>query len=238
MPSGARPASDPVGFGVSHRRFELLPARDNRLVNGIHDMGGMHGFGPVEVEPDEPAFHARWEGRVMAMQRRTSGRLFHLDEFRNAIEQMPAARYLEAGYYERWLTAIETLLVQRGFVTGDELAGGRALVPVPPVPERPPADRPPLRPRFGPGAPVRTRNAHPAGHTRLPRYVRGRRGVVRSAHGPFLLPDTNAHRLSRDWEPVYAVEFAARELWGDQAAAGDVVCVDLWESYLKAEDEA
>src|SRR5438477_8729221 len=182
-------------------------------------MGGMHGFGRGEVEPDEPAFHARWEGRVMAMQRRTSGRLFHLDEFRNAIEQMPPARYLDAGYYERWLTAIETLLVQRGFATRDELASGRALLPAGPLPERPPADRPPLRPRFRPGAAVRTRNAHPARHPRRPRYVRGRRGLVRSAHGPFLLPDTNAHRLGRGCEPVYAVAFAASERWGGQAAA-------------------
>jgi nitrile hydratase len=202
-------------------------------VNGIHDMGGMHEFGPVRVEAGEPAFHAAWEGRVAAMQRRTSGRLFHLDEFRHAIERMPAARYLDAGYYERWLTALETLLVERGFVSAEELAAGRALTPGPPAPPAPPDDRPPLRPRFRPGDAVRTRNAHAAGHTRLPRYARGRRGVVRSAHGPFLLPDTNAHRLSRDWEPVYPVEFAARELWGDDAPAADVVCVDLWESYLE-----
>jgi nitrile hydratase len=208
------------------------------LVNGVHDMGGMHGFGPVPIEGDEPIFHAAWEGRVLGMQGRLRGRWFHLDEFRDAIERMPAARYLDASYYERWLTALENVMVARGVLRRDELSAGRALGPAPQRPERPVDDRPPLRPRFQPGDYVVTRNAHPAGHTRMPRYVRGRRGRVRSAHGPFLLPDTNAYQAGRDWEPVYAVEFPARELWGDRGEPSDVVCVDLWESYLKREDEA
>jgi hypothetical protein len=204
-------------------------------VNGVHDLGGMHGFGTVSVEPDEPLFHAAWEGRVLAMQGRgRRAHLYNLDEFRYAIERMPAARYLEAGYYERWLTAIETLLLEKGIVTPEELATGAAVRPAEP-PEAPPDDRPPLRPRFAVGEAVITRNTHPAGHTRLPRYARGRRGVIRSVHGPFLLPDTNAQRSSRDWEPVYAVELWARELWGDGASASDTVCIDAWESYLEAE---
>lgn len=202
-------------------------------MNGVHDMGGMHGFGPVHVEPNEPAFHAPWEGRVLALQARTRGRWYHLDEFRNAIERMPAARYLDASYYERWLTALETLLVEKGVVTREELATGRAATPPPQPSPRPPDDRPPLRPRFRTGDRVVTRNAHPQGHTRMPRYVRGRHGVVRTINGPFLLPDTNAHRHSRDWEPVYAVEFSARELWGRDD--DDAMCVDLWECYLEAE---
>jgi nitrile hydratase len=147
---------------------------------------------------------------------------------------MPAARYLEASYYERWLTAIETLLLEKGIVTPGELATGRASSPLE-LPVAPADDRSPLRPRFKVGDAVRTRNTHPHGHTRLPRYARGRRGVVRSVHGPFLLPDTNAKRSSRDWEPVYAVELSARELWGDGAPAADGVCIDVWESYLEAE---
>ena len=196
-------------------------------------MGGMHGFGPVETEPDEPVFQAAWEGRVLALQARTRGRWYHLDEFRNAIERMPAARYLDASYYERWLTALETLMVEKGVIRRDELATGHATAPAPPPPPRPADDRPPLRPRFRIGDRVVTRNAHPRGHTRMPRYVRGRRGVVRTVNGPFLLPDTNAHSRSRDWEPVYAVEFSVRELWG--LDSDDCVCVDLWESYLEAE---
>lgn len=194
-------------------------------------MGGMHGFGPVPIEKDEPAFHAAWERRVMGMQQRTRGRWYHLDEFRKAIERMPAARYLDASYYERWLVALETLMLEKGVVTSQELATGRATAAAPEPQPRPPADRPPLRPRFGVGDEVITRNSHPPGHTRMPRYVRGRRGVVRSVNGPFLRPDTNAHNLGRDWEPVYAVEFSARELWGSKG--NDVICVDLWESYLE-----
>src|SRR5439155_23906948 len=125
--------------------------------------------------------------------------LFNLDEFRHAIERMPPARYLEAGYYERWLTAIETMLLEKGIVSREELATGRASGPGPAPSQAPTGgERPPLRPRFGVGQEVVTRNVHPRGHTRLPRYARGRRGVVRSAHGPFLLPDTNATLVSRD----------------------------------------
>jgi nitrile hydratase beta subunit len=208
-------------------------------VNGVHDLGGMHGFGRIPVEPNDPLFHARWEGRVLAIQGRTRrARLFNLDEFRHTIERMPPARYLEASYYERWLTAIETLLVDKGIISPAELVTGRAVTPAPEPAPAPADDRPPLRPRFGVGEAVVTRNTHPPGHTRLPRYARGRRGVVRSAHGPFLLPDTNANLSTRDWEPVYAVEFSAAELWGDDARAGDAVCIDLWESYLKREAEA
>jgi nitrile hydratase len=206
-------------------------------MNGIHDMGGMHGFGPVPIGDEEQAFHAPWEGRVHAMQRRLRRRWYHLDEFRDAIERIPAARYLDAGYYERWLTALETLMVAKGVLTRDELAVGRVLTPAPEPPPVRVEDRPQLRPRFRPGDAVVTRNAHPAGHTRMPRYVRGRPGRVRSVHGPFLLPDTNAYGAGRDWEPVYAVEFPAGELWGGAGQTDDVVCVDLWESYLEKEDE-
>lgn len=204
-------------------------------MNGIHDMGGMHGFGRVPIEQDEPVFHAPWEGRVLAMQVRTRGRIYHLDEFRNAIERMPAVRYLDASYYERWLTALETLLVEKGVVTDEELETGRVSRPAPPLAPRPRDERPPLRPRFKIGDVVVTRTVHPDGHTRLPRYARGRRGVVRSVNGPFLLPDTNARAVSRDWQPVYAVDFPARELWGEDGVAGDAVCVDVWESYLEGE---
>jgi nitrile hydratase len=189
-------------------------------MNGVHDMGGMDGFGPVVVERDEPAFHEPWEGRVMALMRLIRASHFHLDEFRDAIEQMPPARYLDASYYERWLFALENLLAR------------------PPSARRPgpPAAAP--RPRFQIGDAVRTRNINPTGHTRLPRYARDKRGVVRSVNGPYLLPDTNASAASFDWQPVYAVGFAANELWGDAASSSDVVCVDVWESNLLPETTA
>ena len=206
-------------------------------MNGVHDLGGMHGFGPVEPEAGEPVFHARWEGVVRAMMERTVGRHYHLDEFRHAIERMPAVDYLEASYYERWLHAVQTLLIEKGVITEEELRSGRALGPAP-APgarhEAPPA----ASPRFRPGDRVVTRNLNPKGHTRLPRYARGKRGVVRKVNGPFLLPDVNAHRADAPWESCYAVEFTAAELWDTGAGPRDLVCIDLFESYLRPEEES
>jgi nitrile hydratase len=186
-------------------------------MNGVHDMGGMQGFGPITVEPGEPAYHADWERHVNALMRRTVNRVYNLDQFRNAIEHIPPSNYLAMSYYERWLTAVEQL-VQQAETT------------------RPPEDMPETRsgpPRFKVGDSVVTRVVHPAGHTRLPRYARGKRGMVALVKGPYLLPDTNAHLVSRDWQPVYAVRFDARELWGETAEPHSSVCVDVWESYLE-----
>lgn len=202
-------------------------------MNGVHDMGGMHGFGSVVTEKDEPVFHERWEGIVRAMMHRTNGRFYNLDEFRHAIERMPSHDYLRASYYERWLHGVQTLLLEKGVITADELATGHAARPAPaPQPQR---EAPPeMHPRFKPGERVVTRNMHPHGHTRLPRYSRGKHGVIRTVYGPFLLPDANAHG-KKEWQVCYAVEFAAQELWGSDASARDRVCVDLWESYLEPE---
>jgi hypothetical protein len=203
----------------------ILPDLNSILVNGIHDMGGMHGFGPIVIETDEPVFHAKWEGKVRAIYSGTVGRYFNLDEFRNAIERMEPATYLEAAYYERWLHAVETLLNEKGV-----LAPGSA--PAEQAPPKRPANLP--APKFKAGDRVRARNMHPDGHTRLPRYARGKTGVVTSVKGPFLLPDANAHGNHDEWEYVYPVRFAARELWGAEASPRDSVSVDLWESYLEA----
>ena len=189
-------------------------------MNGIHDLGGRDGFGPVEREDAEPVFHAPWEGRVWSIMRKTEGRQFHLDQFRDVIEHMPPVDYLEASYYERWLHALETLLPAE-----KDLAQ-----------RRPRPERPELKARFRPGDRVRTRNRHPKGHTRMPLYARDKRGVVRTVNGPFLLPDVNAYEPAAPWEACYAVEFAASELWGESANPADAVCVDLWESYLLADE--
>jgi nitrile hydratase subunit beta len=188
-------------------------------MNGVHDMGGTHGHGPLHVEQDEPAFHAAWEGRVYGMVRHAlrSG-LFNLDEFRHAQERLPPAQYLSSGYYERWLAALELLVRETG---GD--------IRLEVLPERQ------ATVRFVPGDRVVARNMNPVGHTRLPRYARGKHGVVESRHGPFKLPDTHAHHLSRDWEPVYTVVFAAQEIWGEDAEAHENVSIDLWQSYLEAD---
>jgi nitrile hydratase subunit beta len=199
-------------------------------------MGGMHGFGPVVAEKNEPVFHSRWEGRVRVMMTRTVGRFYHLDEFRHAIERMPPHAYLRASYYEKWLHALETLMVEQGVITPEELRSGHAAGPAPKA-SLAQELRPELKARFSPGDHVITRNLNPAGHTRLPRYARGKRGVVRKANGPFLLPDSNAHRRDKQWEACYAVEFTARELWGEEVPPSDRVCVDLWESYLHFEED-
>jgi len=194
-------------------------------VNGAHDLGGRHDHGPVVVEPDEPVFHAGWEGRVWAMTRLClRGGLFNTDELRWAIERMPPARYLDASYYERWLTALETLTREKG------VAGAG---PVRPSGVNPSCEVPP-RPRFRPGDRVRTRNRHPAGHTRLPWYARARHGTVERVQPATLLPDTNVGPASRDWEPVYSIRFESRELWGEQGRSRDAVVLDLFESYLEA----
>lgn len=187
-------------------------------MNGIHDLGGMHGLGDVVVEEDEPVFHEAWEGRVRGLMRELMLKgMFNLDEFRHATERLPPALYLESSYYERWFHSVELLLEEKGFE----------------IPEPVPGPDTHVEARFAPGAAVVTRNDHPAGHTRLPRYARGKRGVVESVHGPSLLADTHAVRTGRNWEPVYTVVFDAAELWGSTAEHDQTVSLDLWQSHLE-----
>lgn len=208
-------------------------------MNGIHDMGGMTDFGPVRLEPDEPPFHADWERRVLGMVRNVIDGAYNWDEFRFAIERLDPVVYLSASYYERWLTALERYLVEKGVVDEEELRERTAgAAPRPglsnPGPTALWADHGEAgkEPRYREGDAVVARNVNPIGHTRLPRYVRGKRGRVERFLGAFVMPDRNSLGAGRDNQPVYAVRFEARELWGEEARAGDSVCVDLWESYL------
>jgi nitrile hydratase beta subunit len=206
-------------------------------VNGIHDQGGMDGFGPVVVERDEPVFHAGWERRVFGMVLASTRRRLGTDAFRFAIERMDPAHYLGASYYERWMTALATMLVESGDLDRGQLAA-RAGAGFPlsrPAPELrvPELERPGAPPRFAVGSAVIVRNRHPLGHTRCPRYVRGKRGEVVRVDGPFPLPDIAAHVRRPCDETAYGVRFAARELWGGDASPRESVCVDLWESYLE-----
>jgi nitrile hydratase subunit beta len=222
-------------------------------MNGVHDMGGMHGFGPVVREADEPVFHAAWERRVAGMMMAAfTQRLFNVDMMRNGIERMEPARYLAASYYERWLASLEHNLLHQGVIAAAELAERQAAVAAAPDAPLPRHDDPALseairarrtaRPRererqttpaFTPGDAVRARNVHPHTHTRLPRYVRGKRGVIEAVRGEYLLPDTNAHGLGADPRTVYTVRFDGRELWGESAEPNQTLCVDLWEPYLE-----
>ena len=194
----------------------------------------MQGFGPVEVEPDEPVFHENWERRAMRMTIAVM-RAGHLNgRFRHAIERMDPAWYLTSPYYEHWLVAAATGLVEAGAVTQAEL-DGRLGAPYPLArPVRGPrlADPGPSSDvhRYAVGDRVRVREWHPLGHTRAPRYVQGKRGSVARLDDVSSVPDVEYHCDSTRLEPTYNVRFEAAELWGEP---GDPVHVDLWESYLE-----
>jgi nitrile hydratase beta subunit len=217
-------------------------------MNGVHDMGGMHGFGAIVREVNEPLFHAPWEAHVRALEALAVERdYFTIDAFRHGIERMEPAHYLRAPYYERWLATIELNLIEGGFLTGEELDTRMQLlrqvpeaalprgvaVAAEPVAREQRADSPLPVSRYAIGDAVVTRNVHPPGHTRLPRYARGKRGVIQRLHGAQIFPDTNAHGLGENPQPLYAVGFEARELWGEAAESCQTVSLDLWESYLE-----
>jgi nitrile hydratase len=216
-------------------------------MNGPHDLGGAHGFGPVAPEANEPLFHAPWERRAFALTLAMGATgAWNLDMSRHARERIPPAEYLAASYYEIWLKGLERLLVERGLVDPEELRTGAAATPKE-LPRRPSADafpamlakgaptaRDPVAPAaFQVGDAVRARMMHPTGHTRLPRYVRGRSGRIASRRGAHVFPDSAAHGKGDDPRWLYTVSFAAMELWGAQARAGDEVLLDLWEPYLE-----
>ena len=204
-------------------------------MDGVHDLGGIAGFGSVAVEPEEPVFHDNWERRAcrLTMAAMLSG---HLNgRFRHAIERMEPAWYLVSPYYEHWLVAAATGLVEAGVITGREL-DERLGAPFPlarPV-RAPRLDDPGPSSdthRFALGDSVRVREWHPLGHTRAPRYAQGKRGTIVRLDGVFSLPDVEYHCDATRHEPTYSVRFEATELWGER---GDPVHVDLWESYLEA----
>lgn len=217
-------------------------------MNSGHDLGGMQGFGPVQPEPLKPVFHADWEGKALALTlaMAASGK-WNLDKSRHARESLPPPQYLTSSYYQIWLAALEKLMVSEGLVTPDEMDAGQQKVPpidvkgvlkaemVPKVlKDGGPCDRPvETTARFKEGDKVRVKNFHPKGHTRAPRYVRGHLGTVECVNGSFVYPDTNAHDQGEHPDWVYTVRFDAKELWGEDARAGDSVMADLWESYLE-----
>ena len=217
-------------------------------MNGVHDMGGQQGMGPVQYEKNEPVFHAAWEGRVYALNRalRAWGK-WSLDTDRHALELMPPVDYLRMSYYERWLSRLEAQLVTYGLVTKEEMESGKA---APGSTKATPAlglatssrwlsrgipssDDPKVRPLFKVRQRVRARNINPTGHTRLPRYARGKTGVIVRDHGVYLFPDTNAHFQGEKRQHVYSVRFTARELWGESASPRDSVHLDMWDDYLE-----
>jgi nitrile hydratase subunit beta len=215
------------------------------MTNSIHDMGGMHGFGPVEPEPNEPVFHAAWEGRVLAMQRAMGyTRLWTIDGGRASLENLPPLAYLASSYYRRWFLGLERRLVAHGLVGEDEIAAGRALRPgirlnrkLTVEDAKAPLwghfERPALAPaRFKAGDRVRTANIHPTTHTRLPRYARDKLGTVEAVRGCHVFPDSAAIGAGDNPQWLYTVVFPARELWGEAADPTVSVSIEAFEPYL------
>jgi nitrile hydratase subunit beta len=215
-------------------------------MDGVHDMGGMHGFGKVEPEPNEPVFHAAWEGRCIALNRAMGYTgVWNIDMSRAAIEELPPQLYLTASYYKKWAIRLENMLIERGLVDADEIAAGHALRPGKPLKRTMTADkveaafnrgkygRPASAPaRFKPGDRVRTRNIHPRTHTRLPRYARGKVGVIDALRGCNVFPDSVAIGQGENPQWLYTVLFDGRELWGENSDPTLTVSIDAWEPYL------
>jgi nitrile hydratase subunit beta len=221
-------------------------------VNGPHDLGGMQAFGAVTREATEPVFAAAWEGRAFAMILALLGSGRVKGEWhRFAMERLPPALYYRATYYERRLWTLQANVIETGIASRAEIEGrmkqladGQAPPAAAPGPPAHPIDflaggafgtRRPAGgpPRFAPGAPVRTRNMHPQGHTRLPRYLRGKRGLIARVSPACVFPDSNAANEGEEPQHVYSVRFEAQELWGDSAEPNTVIHADLWESYLE-----
>jgi nitrile hydratase beta subunit len=221
-------------------------------MDGVHDVGGTDGLGPVGHTPEEPLFDNAWERAVFAMSFPVMAAAVNLDTFRHAIEQMHPVDYLSTPYYAHWLHAMERGLVESGVLTEEELQARVQLYtddPSAPMPERSDPEAAEgivgfLRsgasarrevdaaPAFAPGDRVLVRNLHPKGHTRLAGYLRGKQGVIEAAHGAFIFPDTNAHGLGEQPQHVYTVRFDFTEVWGPDADPHTVNHFDMWESYL------
>jgi nitrile hydratase subunit beta len=217
-------------------------------MNGVHDMGGMHGMGPIQYESNEPVFHEPWEARVFALHRAVrASATWTTDASRHAVELIPAPEYLRMSYYEQRLHSLIELMIESELVTRAEVESGKpapgsakaapaliaSAVPDMLAKGKPASREVPVEARFAVGERVRARNVHPTGHTRLPRYARGKVGTIERDHGVFVYPDTNAHSLGEKPQHLYSVRFAARELWGEQASERDAVYIDMWDDYLE-----
>jgi nitrile hydratase len=228
---------------------------EKRTLNSVHDIGGLDGFGPVQHETDEPVFHEHWESRVFGMTRAGLPPTT-LDASRHQLERLQPVQYLSSSYYERWLARINSALVEAGILSRKEIDQRIQEIATDPgfsIPHsedplrveavvntvrngRPASRKTRRTPRFAVGNRVVTRNLNPHGHTRLPRYARGKRGVVIAHHGAHVFPDSNAHGLGENPQHLYTVRIAMRELWGTGAKGNESVLLDLWESYLDKVD--
>lgn len=216
-------------------------------MDGPQDLGGKRNFGPINPERDEPIFHAEWEKKVLGLTIASNG-LGHwsIDEGRLARESLSPQQYYGLSYYEIWYEGVTALLKRHGELTDAELAAGKALQPglrtdrrvsgeaMPKVlASGGPSERPQTsEPLFSVGQKVRTKLAHPAGHTRLPNYARDKIGVIQAVRGTHVFPDSSAHGLGEQPQWLYTVEFDGAALWGPDAEPGLSNTIDAWESYL------
>jgi nitrile hydratase beta subunit len=201
-------------------------------MDGIHDLGGRQGFGRVRYTQDAKPFHEAWEVRANALYA-IAVRLgiFNMDEYRHAIERMDPRHYLAASYYERSLTGLATLCVEKGVVTREELerrAGGAFPLSAPSAPGR---GNLPTRERFEPGDRIRVREDYVPGHVRMPAYIRGKTGVVVGESPAYPFPDAHAHGVEAQDEPTYDVRFRSEDLWPGSADPA-LVHVGVFQSYL------
>lgn len=219
-------------------------------MDGAHDLGGAHGFGPIEWDPNEPAFHDTWERRCFAITLAMGATgTWNLDMSRFAREQVDPGKYLTTSYYEHWLFGLERLLAEHGLVSANEQATGKTAPPVKPVnrilrstdvakvlASGAPVEREiDAKPLYAVGEQVRVRTQHPKTHTRAPRYLRTHIGHIDRCHGAHIFPDAHAVGLGEAPQHLYSVKFSASELWGKDAEPNQSVYADLWESYLEAQ---
>lgn len=221
-------------------------------MNGVHDLGGMENLGPIDREENEPVFHADWEKKVLSLMFAVKGAgYFVTDEMRRTIELLPPARYLSASYYEKWFMGFSSMLLEKDILTREELETGKSIreeggttLPALEKEKMQFAMANPIphsldiatEPKFKAGDQIITKNMHPKCHTRIPRYIRGRRGVVIQDHGVFPLPDSIAHGGPDKAQHCYSVRFTARELWGEEAPAKDSLYIDLFDDYMELQD--
>ena len=217
-------------------------------MNGIHDLGGMDNFGPVVPEDNEPVFHEDWERKIFALTiAMFPAGYCNVDEMRRTTECIEPAVYLRAKYYQKWLLTLESIVLEKDVLTEEEIENGRSIrqeggfkldaVPAEmiqyamsnPISARVDKD---IEAKFKVGDKIIAKNLNPYHHTRIPRYIRGKCGVIEQDHGVFLLADTNAHGGPDRPQHVYTVKFTARELWGEEAAPKDTLCIDLHDDYM------
>jgi nitrile hydratase len=218
-------------------------------MNGAADMGGMHGFGPVKIEANEPVFHAEWEKKAFALNIAIGvANIWNLDAFSFARESLPPPQYLNKSYYGLWVVTLENMMLNYGLASKEEVSAGHAAVPTKKAKEPvtaaqvanmvrcgSPYERPTASlPKFKAGDKVRARNVHPKTHTRLPRYARGHIGEVVRIVGCHVFPDSNAIGAGEDPHWLYTVRFDGRELWGPDSDPTVRVAIEAWEPYLES----